>query len=263
MATHAARAKQHILFINTKPFCRCCGAPFKDNGPRGVTFGNADLEVGAGITVEKPRYEHARGKAKLNCPAYFLEQPQFTSIRHHGFDFRVKEANAALLNSPDVRAINDVVLRRLMFALTRREMNGDEFQSMHDFMTTKLGGMEILRENPYLAPFMVARMQGACRRSSVNGGPELPYYFLARGQVPYSFAGADGKVRTEIVPESLGLFFSGKKTPHLVINPRTGKDIRFLVSEFGARQIVADEQARQAQRRDKMGQDPAQMLLQL
>jgi hypothetical protein len=230
-----------ILFRNGKPLCRCCGAPIIDNGQdHAAGFRNTQSEVGGIGSPAAPRYVHPGGNAQKKCPAFFLEQPAFAHFKRHSFDFRVRERNRDILTSAAIRDANDIVLQKLMFALKQRTLERGELRDRHAAAMDRFSSMELLGENPWAMPYLLARVEGQHQRPSGNGRM-LTFAFVSRGERKLAFVKASEQKTVETMPAMMHLcFFSRKRGATEVVNPQTGQPVRFAVSEKASHELVAE-----------------------
>lgn len=217
--------------------CKCCGEKIRDNGPPPQT--NNFNDVGNEISRPAPwrRYDHVNeAKARKSCASYFTRMPSGKMLADHAFDFRVVEANRAGVLSQD----NDIVLRRLIFSLTQRDVSDQELSKLNADAFMRMGAMQIFTQHSWLWPFMVARNQH-CVRSSENG-PMFTYMYMIGKEQGLSYQNISGQHVTERVPQQMNLFKSRwRKAMSQVLNPSTGRYVVFDVSEASHERILGEQ----------------------
>jgi hypothetical protein len=106
----------------------------------------------------------------------------------------------AVLHDARVMQLNRRILRELMGALTFRGWGDADLEEIETKAMKRLSSMELLGSQPWVFPYLVARVQGVLVNQSSKTGLDYKttYRSVSTQEIPY--LNRDGKVRWECIP---------------------------------------------------------------
>jgi len=229
-----------------KPRCPDCGAEVHAYDIKGaLNFRDAADEVGNKPRA-RPGFHHMNDAAALDCPQSFRQDPRFKWLKETRFDARTGDRNEAVLMRPEMRALNRAVLGMLMYRMTlRREIPPDDLKRM-GATARKLYNLEMLSDNPWVLPYMVALLEGHRERSIRGGTATVTFQSVGSALLPYR--DIDGVGRVASIPEKIRLCFVNVRTDSrtgaeaIALNPMRYKSTRgemaFALSEEAAHALA-------------------------
>lgn len=229
-----------------KTYCPQCGVVVHAYGkPNSLGFHEAGAEIAGGRERRKPGFHHSMPSP--GCPLYFPNDPRFAELSKHSFDVRRRDTILEVLHAPKIQQMNRNVLRALMEAIENRSQNQSNLLRMEKSALKILSTLEMLKDHPWLFPYIAARMDGHKIYHS-NKGKKFPAAFDAVGEQKLYYSGFEGEERVGIVPEKLVICFVNKgRNGYVKLDP-----MKYLKSYFLSEQAAMVL----AKRPPRMGQQP-------
>jgi hypothetical protein len=191
------------------PSCSACGASVHTYDMKGALgFKDAAREVDGRLIRRPPGFEHANHAAALDCPLSFPNDPLYAELSKHAYDARRRQSITDILLSPVYADMN----RRLLFKLMGDLTCGQGCAQLEEIAAKamrRLCTMELLGSQPWVFPYLVARLAGVQTNHSSRGNAyQTAFESVGQQSVPY--VAFDGSVQWGVIPVALRACFVNK-----------------------------------------------------